>query len=184
MTTLRTILRLAGVAALSAMGGCAHLRAATTGPVLPMEGQLTATLRQADAEAVALRFGIADRLLAEFAEMHPNTPEALETAFWRAVFKLDPSNQTATRREALALLDGYLDGNTVVAHRGAAIALRRGATPERPVAVAPTPDAAPSPAPAAAPAANAEEVQRLRDELAKAKAELERIRKRLSQPNP
>jgi hypothetical protein len=183
MTILRTILRMTGVAALAAAGGCAHLRAATTGPVLPMEGQLTATLRQADAEAVAMRFGVADRLLAEFAETHPNTPEGLETAFWRALFKLDPTNQTATRRDALALLDSYLDGNTVVAHRGAALALRRVATPERPVAVAP--EAAPGAAPAAAPAAaNAEEVQRLRDELAKAKAELERIRKRLSQPNP
>jgi hypothetical protein len=184
MTILRTILRMAGVVALAATSACAHLRAATTGPVLPMEGQLTATLRQADAEAIGMRFGVADRLLAEFAETHPNTPEALETAFWRAVFKLDPSNQTATRRDALALLDAYLDGNTVVAHRGAALALRRGATPERPVAVAPSPEPVSGAAPAAAPAANAEEVQRLRDELAKAKAELERIRKRLSQPNP
>jgi hypothetical protein len=184
MTTLRTILRLASAAALAATGGCAHLRAATTGPVLPMEGQLTSTLRQADGEAAVLRFGVADRLLAEFAEAHPDTPEALETAFWRAVFKLDPTNQTATRRDAVALLDAYLNGNTVVAHRGAAIALRRGAVVDRPVAVLPAPEAAPSAAPAPAPAANAEEVQRLRDELAKAKAELERIRKRLSQPNP
>ena len=184
MTIFRTIFRMTAVAALAAAGGCAHLRAATTGPVLPMDGQLTATLRQADSEAVGMRFGVADRLLAEFAETHPNTPEALETAFWRAVFKLDPTNQTATRRDALALLDSYLDGNTVVAHRGAALALRRVATPERPVAVAPAPEAAPGAAPAATPAASAEEVQRLRDELAKAKAELERIRKRLSQPNP
>jgi hypothetical protein len=188
MTTLRTITRLAGVAALAVAGGCAHLRAATVGPTLPMEGQLTATLRQADAEAIAMRFGVADRLLAEFAETHPDTPEALETAFWRALFKLDPSNQTATRRDAIALLEGYLNGNTVVVHRGAALALRRAATADRPIAVAPTtqpaPGAAPAAAPSAAPAANAEEVQRLRDELAKANAELERIRKRLSQPNP
>jgi hypothetical protein len=186
MTTLRTPARLAAAAALVALGGCAHLRAATIGPVMPMEGQLTATLRQADSEATSMRFGVADRLLAEFAEMHPDTPEALETAFWRALFKLDPTNQTATRRDAAALLDGYLNGNTVVAHRGAALALRRLATADRPVAAAPTtqPTQAAAATPAPAPAPSAEEVQRLRDELAKANAELERIRKRLSQPNP
>lgn len=186
MTTLRTITRLAGAAALVAVAGCAQLRAANAGPVQPMEGQLTATLHQADAEALAMRFGVADRLLAEFAETHPDTPEALETAFWRALFKLDPSNQTATRRDAAALLDGYLNGSAVVTHRGAALALRRfAAAADRPVAAAPTATppaiaAAPSPAPAA----NTEEVQRLKEELAKANAELERIRKRLSQPNP
>lgn len=190
MTILRTLARLAGVAALLAVGGCAQLRAANASPMQPMEGQLTATLRQADSEATTMRFGVADRLLAEFAETHAGGPEAVETAFWRAVFKLDPSNQTATRRDALSLLDGYLSGNPVVAHRGAALALRRLATADRPVATAPTtaPTQAaavpPAPAPAPAPAASAEEVQRLRDELAKANAELERIRKRLSQPNP
>jgi hypothetical protein len=38
--------------------------------------------------------------------------------------------------------------------------------------------------PSTAPAARDEEMQRLKDELSKANAELERIRKRLSQPNP
>jgi hypothetical protein len=189
MTTRHTIIRLTGVAVLWAAGGCAQLRAANATPQ-PIEGPLAATLRQADAEAVAMRFGVADRLLAEFAEAHPDTPEALETAFWRALFKLDPSNQTAPRRDAVALLDSYLNGNIVVGHRGAALALRRGAMADRPVVVAPATSpaagAAPAAAPAAtaAPAASAEEVQRLREELAKANAELERIRKRLSQPNP
>jgi hypothetical protein len=184
MTTLRSVGRLTGMAALSLAGGCAYLRAANATPE-PMEGQLTATLRQADQEAVALRFGVADRLLAEFAESHVGAPEAVETAFWRAVFKLDTANQTGSRRDALALLDGYLTAPTAVAHRGAALALRRAAS-ERPVVVAPGPTtpATPSTAPSPRSEANAEEVQRLREELAKANAELERIRKRLSQPNP
>ena len=185
MTTLRTIARLAGAAALSLAGGCAQLRAANATPQ-PMEGQLTATLRQADQEAVALRFGVADRLLADFAETHPGTPEAVETAFWRAVFKLDTANQSGTRRDAVALLDGYLNGPAVVAHRGAAQALRRAASVERTVVTVPAPStpAAPNAAPSARSDVSAEEVQRLRDELAKANAELERIRKRLSQPKP
>ena len=184
-TTLRTIARFARAAVLSVAGGCAQLRAANATPQ-PMEGQLAATLRQADQEAVALRFGVADRLLAEFADTHAGTPEAVETAFWRAVFKLDTANQTGTRREAVALLDGYLNGSTSVAHRGAALALRRAASVERTVVTVPGPStpAAPSTAPSVRADVSTEEVQRLRDELAKANAELERIRKRLSQPNP
>lgn len=185
MTTLRIITRVAGVAALYAAGGCAQLRAANATPQ-PMEGQLAATLRQADQEALALRFGVADRLLSEFAETHAGTPEAVESVFWRAVFKLDTANQTATRRDAVVLLDGYLNGSTVVAHRGAALALRRAAAVERTVVTVPGPSApaAPGSAPSARADVSPEEVQRLREELAKANAELDRIRKRLSQPNP
>jgi hypothetical protein len=174
------------MAALSLASGCAYLRAANATPE-PMEGQLTATLRQADQEAVALRFGVADQLLAGFAQSHAGAPEAVETAFWRAVFKLDTANQTGSRRDAVALLDGYLNAPTAVAHRGAALALRRAASAsERPVVIAPGPTtpATPSTAPSPRSEASAEEVQRLREELAKANAELERIRKRLSQPNP
>jgi transposase len=185
MTTLRTVTRLVCTAALAVAGGCAQLRAANATPQ-PMEGQLAATLRQADQEAIALRFGVADRLLAEFAESHAGTPEAVETAFWRAVFKLDTANQTGSRRDAVALLDGYLNGSTVVAHRGAALALRHAASAERTVVTVPASSTPTTPgtAPTARTDASAEEVQRLREELAKANAELERIRKRLSQPNP
>lgn len=184
MTILRTMARVAALGVLSLAGGCAQLRAANATPPQPMEGQLAATLRQADAEAVALRFGAADRLLADFADAHANTPEAVETTFWRAIFKLDTANQTATRRDALALLDSYLNGSTIVAHRGAALALRRAASADRPVVTAGPGVPAPAPAAGTRSDVNPEEVQRLRDELAKANAELERIRKRLSQPNP
>jgi len=191
MTLTRHIPALLLLGALALSSGCAQLRAANATPPSPMEGQLTATLRQADMEAVALRFGVADRLLAEFAESHPGTPEAAETAFWRAVFKLDTANQTSTRRDALALLDAYLTGPTTVAHRGAALALRHAVTtPDRPASTVATAPATPSSTPASGADAKPddksrdEEVQRLRAELAKANAELERIRKRLSQPNP
>jgi hypothetical protein len=190
MTTLRSIARLAALGALLLSTGCAQLIAANATSIPMTEGQLTPTLRQADLEAVAMRFGVADRLLSEFAETHAGTPGAVETLFWRAMFKLDPANDTATRRDALVLLDGYLNGSTVVAHRGAALALRRFASvPDRATgSVALTP-ASPSAAPGATDVrppdrSRDEEIQRLKDELAKANAELERIRKRLSQPNP
>ena len=176
--------------------GCAQLRAANASPA-PMEGKLSASLQQAEREVSSSRFGVADRALADFALGHPNTPEAVETAYWRALFMLDPANQTASRRDAIAMLDSYLNAPIAVMHRGAATTLRRiAAALDRPVPVAAANP--PSPAPSQRAEAKAdtkadtkaedksrdEEVQRLKEELAKANAELERIKKRVAQPNP
>jgi hypothetical protein len=195
MTSTRVILSRVALGGLLLADGCGYLRAANaTPPVAPMEGQLTVTLRQAEREASASRFGMADRLLSDFADTHANLPEAVETSYWRAVFKLDPANQTASPRDAIALLDAYLASGTFVAHPASAASLRRGALAlSRVATVAAAPAAAPA-SPAgrtdARPDARADdksrddEVQRLKEELAKANAELERIKKRLSQPNP
>jgi len=192
MITIRTMifggLALAG---LLLAEGCGPLRAASASPQAPMEGQLSTTLRQADREVLAARFGVADRLLTDFAEQQPDAPERVEVGFWRALFKLDPANPTATPRDAIALLDAYLASRQVVAHRGAATSLRRIAVAlDRPPTVvvaspAPTaPSTRPEARPETRPDTNADEVQRLRDELAKANAELERIKRRLAQPSP
>jgi hypothetical protein len=180
MMISRTLLRWVALGGLLLADGCAQLRAANASPP-PMEGQLQATLAQADAEAVALRFGVADRLLADYAESHANTPEAVETQFWRAVYRLNPLNQNAPLRDAVAMLDSYLNGPVSGVHRGAAMGLRRLAlASDRSTAAAPATAGMPTPGPAT----RDEEMQRLKDELAKANAELDRIRKRLSQPNP
>ena len=191
MITIRTMLSAAAMGGLLFSGGCAQLRKANAAVALaPMEGQLTATLRQADQEALASRFGVADRLLTDFADKNPGTPESVETGFWRALFKLDPANQTAGLRDAIALLDAYLATPTVISHRSAATSLRRVAVAlDRPAtmsAAAAAPSSAPSgkAEPKSDEKSNAEEVQRLKDELAKATAELERIKRRLAQPNP
>ncbi len=191
MTDICTIRLRAALAGLILAAGCSRLLAANASPAAPMEGQLTTTLQQAEREVIASRFGVADRLLIDFAEGHANTPEAVETSYWRAVFKLDPLNLTARPRDAAVLLDDYLNAPVTIAHRGAATVLRRAAMaldrpamPSQPLSSV----AAGSTAPAAAAPADAkardEEMQRLKDELAKANAELERIKKRLSQPNP
>lgn len=192
MIPTRFVLTRAALAALLFAGGCAQLRAASASPPAPMEGQLTATLQEAEQAAQQGKFGVADRLLVDFAERFPNTPEALETGYWRAVFVLDPANATAGPRDAIALLDGYLAAPVIVAHRGAATALRRiaGALDRpRAAASAPAPSAGCACADAksdtkAGDASRDEEVQRLKSELAKANAELERIKRRLAQPNP
>jgi hypothetical protein len=195
MITARRFFTPAILGALLLTNGCGHLWAVNTTPAALMEGQLAATLQQVEREILASRFTIADRMLSDFADQHPGTPESIETGFWRALFKLDPVNTSVGPREAIALLDSYLATPVVTSHRGAAIALRRAALAlERPtVAVSsqPAPTASGSgikqeakgeTKPDEKPAAD--EIQRLKEELAKANAELERIKRRLAQPNP
>lgn len=192
MTTIRTRFSRAALGVLLFAGGCAQLRAANASPSPVDEGALTATLQQAEREAIASRFSAADRLLSDFAASHPNTSAAVETGFWRALLKLDAANQSASPREAIAMFDSYLATSAPVSHRGAATALRRVAVAlDRPAAVVVT-----VPGSAAGGRADAksdtrpddksrdEEIQRLKDELTKTNAELERIKRRLAQPNP
>lgn len=183
--------------AASLLGGCQMLRR-DPAPV-PVQTEWSRALTQARREALAMRFGIADRVLAEFALRYPNAPEAYEAALERALFKIDPANQTGTPREASDLLDFYLAGPQALPQRAEAATLRRVATVLDRSSASAIAAAAPL-APSAAPAPSApstagerardEEVQRLRDgqkslkeELAKANAELERIKRRLAQPS-
>ena len=195
MSLIRTIvLRTALAAGLFAVG-CSSLRAASTVRPTPAGAEFAETLLQAEAEVAAGRFGVADRLLADFAERRADMPEAAETALWRALFRLDPANVTAGPQDAIALLDGYLKGQVVVSHSSAATALRRVAVALDRQVVSRAP-AAENPAgastvrtdvkaePKADEKAREEEITRLKEELSKANAELERIKRRLAQPNP
>lgn len=118
----------------------------------------------------------AERALREFAAEYARSPEALESTYWRAVFMLDPTNTTATPRDAGALLDRYLASNAPLAHRAEATVLQRVAK-----SLATPRDA--GPARASDPAREAD-MKALKDELEQTKAELERIKKRLAPPPP
>jgi hypothetical protein len=145
----------------------------------------TASLAQASQEVQSNRYAVADRLLADFVARYPNSPEALESSYWRALFKLDPANPATAPHEAGVLLDGYLATPAAGAHRTEAAVLRRVASSlePRPALTAAAP-AAPPGAARADDKARDDELQRLKDELAKANAELERIKRRLAQPKP
>lgn len=134
------------------------------------------------ADANESRVAAADRALLEFAQRFAGSPEAVEVPYWRAVLKLDPGNAAALR-ESMTLLESYLANAPAGTHRVEAGALRRLglALEQRNAAIAVIP-----PAPTVRPEDKArdEELQRLRDELAKANAELERIRRRLARPRP
>ena len=124
----------------------------------------------------------ADRALAEFAQRFPGSPEAAEVPYWRALFKIE-SNNAASVRESLTMLDSYLATAPAGAHRLEAGVLRRLglALEQRNAAIAAIPPAA-----TVRPEdkAREEELQRLRDDLAAANAELARIRRRVARPRP
>ena len=146
------------------------------------EGQ--AMILQASQEASAGRYAVADRILADYAARYPASPDVADAMYWRALYKLDPANQSAAPRDALVLLDGYLSTNSA-GHRTEAQTLRRvAAALEARAAAATTAAQLKVETPKVEDKAKDEELQRVKDELAKANAELERIKKRLAQPKP
>lgn len=155
--------------------------AATPTPVRP---DWSATLGEAGREATAGRYASADLLLSEYAIRNPAASAATESIYWRALFKLDPANQAAAPREAVAMLDSYL-ATSAMEHRTEAALLRRLATGgdgrTTPTGAAGT---LKDELPRAADKERDQELARLKDDLSKANAELERIRRRLAQPKP
>ncbi|MGH7619823.1 MAG: hypothetical protein ACREPM_21630, partial [Gemmatimonadaceae bacterium] len=157
-------------------------------------------------QALTGKFGAADSTLADFATRYPGTPEALETAYWRALFNLDPTNALGSLPTAMASLDAYLGDSRPREHVTEATVVRRLAGEVDALnsaaanAAAQARDATQTAANAKAQASDANaraeaaksdaagsndaEVKHLRDELAKANSELDRIKKRLTQTPP
>ena len=151
-------------------------------PTPTAAGEWPAAYAQAMTEAGDSRPQTAEKALTDFAQRFPGSPEAAEVPYWRALLKLDPDN-AASLREAVSLLEGYLANAPTGIHRTEAATLRRlGVALEQRNALL----AAIPPAAVARPddKAREEEMQRLRDELAAANAELDRIRRRLARPRP
>jgi hypothetical protein len=169
-----------------AMAACAPA-VASNAPPAPGPGEFTAVLSQAAQEVAAGRYVAADRVLADFATRYPSSPEAVDALYWRALFKLDPPNPNAGPRDAAALLDRYLSAPVQPSHRTEAQVLQRiaAALDARQAAATVTASAAPSAAPASRDdKAKDEEIAKLKDELSKANAELERIKRRVATPKP
>jgi hypothetical protein len=143
----------------------------------PIATAWPATVVAAHREMSEDRHANADRLLREFAAAYRGTAEAAESNYWRAMVALDPANETGSAREAVALLDAYLETRLPLTHRAEATVLRRLAQS----LVSATPA---SGTPAGDPESRDAEMQRLKQELEATKAELERIRKRLAPPPP
>jgi hypothetical protein len=173
----------ASIAAVLLLGGSACLPSRpqpTPIPAPTAASEWPRTYAQVTMDAREARLPAADRALADFAVRFPGSSEATEVPYWRAVIKLDPNNPVSSH-EALLLLDAYLADTSFRAHRTEAIALRRlqAALEARTAALAAQPIV-----PTVRPEDKArdEELQRLRDDLAKANAELARIKRRLTRP--
>jgi len=197
VTTIRGVL----FGALIASSACGRL---TVGTAPSPERALSPALVTARRFAAAGRFDSADSTLSSFAAMYPGTDAALETAYYRALFKMDPTNPHASLPAAMASLDAYLTDSRPRQHVVEATTLRRVAAEvdglnhaansalaqakdatnvakDAKAEAADAKDAAAKAAETPAPTADAE-IRRLKDELAKANAELDRIRKRLATP--
>lgn len=182
-------------AALLATAACAPLRRSPTAAELTVR-EWSQALADARVAAESGKHADADRVLATFASRHPGTPQAMETLYWRGLYRLDAANRVHTATDALAMLDAYLlarpADTTVYPFRHEVVVLRRVAaateqlgralaSAQRERAASPPPPADPRPVDVAA---RDQEIQRLRDELTATKAELDRIKRRLATPRP
>jgi hypothetical protein len=174
------------IATLVALGACVTGRAAIH--ALDAKQEWPNVLARAEAAAVSGRYVEAERWLSDFAMRYPETDEAQEVVYWRAVFKLDPANRDGGLSSSRTLLDSYLRGEGALQHRTEAEVLRQLAMRLDTVGPVASPTGALAPAPGAPADRTAElkakdaEIQKLKEELAKANDELERIKKRLAQP--
>lgn len=123
----------------------------------------------------------ADRILSQFVLANRGTPEASEIAFWRALYMIDPLNKKASLGEGLRAIDIYLSNPASHVYRHQAQLLRRNALLIQSLR-----------AQQAATkvvgrdtvfVTREDEIAGLKDQLAKANAELDRIKKRLASPS-
>jgi hypothetical protein len=121
-----------------------------------------------------------DRILAEYALRAPGTQEAREISFWRAMYIVDPANRTASIAQGIRALDIYLATEGTLWYRPQAEVLRRAALVIQSVRQAQAPRQVNGRDTVFI--SHEEEMASLRDQLAKANAELERIKKRLANP--
>ena len=158
------------------LGACAHPQAARA----PQPDAFTTTVISAETRVDAGDYSGADRILSDFALKTKGTPDAIEIAFWRALYMVDPNNKTASMNDGVRALDIYLNTKGATRYRGEALVLKR--TAQTVLALRTT---------ALAPRVSGrdtvfvtreDEIAALKDQLAKANAELERIKKRLANP--
>src|ERR671937_280798 len=134
---------------------------------------------------------------APVARLFHSRPSEAEALYWQAVDNLDVSNKNGTLDTAISKLDAYLSSPQKLAHvkeaqvlrtlaRNSQQLARMEATLQQTRAAVAAAESRPREAPdtKARDEESVKEIQRLKDELAAAKAELERIKKRLATPPP
>jgi len=157
---------------------CAKQPAAAPAPI-PAVG-FAGAVEAARQKVEASDYVGADRILAEYALRVQGTPAAGEISFWRAMYIVDPANRTASFAQGIRALDIYLATEGALWYRPQAEVLRRTALVIQSVRQAQAPRQVNGRDTVFV--SREEEIASLRDQLAKANAELERIKRRLANP--
>jgi hypothetical protein len=187
--------KFAGLLFIIAGAACAHLPVTDPG----IRSDWTRTLYNARRDADAGNYFATSKLLDEFVRLHPDTREAREIAFWKAVYLVDPANPQGSLPGGIAALDTYVasSDSTGWYTDEARILRRTAATAQSVNGLASSP---PAPADSSSPSSKDtvvvvsksrdEEIASLKDQLAKSKdelakvsAELDRIKKRIANPD-
>ncbi len=146
----------------------------------PPAAEFATSIEAARQKVDAGDYAAADRILSDYSLRHQGTAEAREISFWRAMYLVDPANRTASIPQGIRALDIYLATDGAIWYRPQAEVLRRTALVIQQVRQAQMPKQINGRDTVFI--SREEEVAALRDQLAKANAELERIKKRLANP--
>src|ERR1700737_3221580 len=104
------------------LGACAQLPLVTPN----VQSDWDRTLYYARKDVEAGNYFAADRLIDEYVRVHPDTREANESAFWKAVYTLDPANERGSLASGIAALDQYLAStDSTGIYHNEAVVLRR-----------------------------------------------------------
>ena len=159
-----------------AVAACSKSKPATApSPVTTFD----ATVAAAEKRAEAGDYTGADRILSDYAVKSRGTQDATEISFFRALYMIDPQNKASSMEEGIRALNIYLNSGAKK-YRGEALILKRTAQTVmslRTVAVTPKVVGRDT-----VYVTREDEIAALRDQLAKANAELDRIKKRLANP--
>ena len=149
-------------------------------PSLPPEPPWIATFAAMQAAVDSGRFSTADSILAEFDRTEATARDSSESAFWKTVLKSDPRNPAFTPAGARAALEAYAASDYSQHQTEVAVMLRLLSASDSLRALQGTQRTATE----ARDKARDDELQRLRDDLARTQAELDRIKRRLGPPKP
>jgi hypothetical protein len=149
-------------------------------PSVPTEAPWVGTLTAVRAAADSGRFAAADSMLLAFEQNEASSPDVSVSAFWRAMLRADPRNPAFSPTDARAALEAYLTTPDAQRRTEANVMLRLLALSDSLRSA----QAAQKSATDARDRAREEELQKLRDDLQRTQAELDRIKRRLGPPRP
>jgi hypothetical protein len=158
------------------IAACSHGHAPK--PPQPEEAY-NAVVVAADKRVKAGDYAGADRILADFALKAKGTQDATEVGFWRALYMIDPSNRTASMADGVRAIEIYLANDDARRYRQEAMVLKRTAQTVLSLRSAQVGRVVGRDTVFVT---REDEIAALKDQLAKANAELERIKKRLADP--